>query len=124
MSVYEVQVVRDGRWWLVTVPAIGGVTQARRFTDVEAMARELVAVTTGDADAEVRLGEVKTGDVAVSDRINRIRSDRAEAARLERQASEEVRALAREIAAQGVSLRDVGAVLGVSHQRAHQLISG
>lgn len=124
MSVYDVQVARDGRWWLVTVPAIGGVTQARRFAEVQAMARELIEVTTGDAGAEVRLHDVKLADVAVSARLDRIRSDRAEAARLERRASEEARALARELAAEGVSLRDVGALLGISHQRAHQLISG
>ena len=49
----------------------------------------------------------------------RLRDDAAEATR---RAAEESRAAARELAASGLSLRDVGEALGVSHQRAHQLV--
>ncbi|MGH3973534.1 MAG: hypothetical protein ACRDS9_09430, partial [Pseudonocardiaceae bacterium] len=38
-------------------------------------------------------------------------------------AAAEVRQAARLLAEQGMSLRDVGTALGVSYQRAHQLIS-
>ncbi len=41
---YDVNVTRDGRWWMVEVPAIDGLTQARRISEVEEMARSLIAI--------------------------------------------------------------------------------
>ena len=46
MKTYEVTVSRDERWWMVAVPELGGVTQARRLDEVERMAREYIAVST------------------------------------------------------------------------------
>ncbi|HEY0558965.1 MAG TPA: hypothetical protein VGD03_01695 [Frankiaceae bacterium] len=40
---YAVEVSRDDRWWSVRVPAIDGLTQARRLADVDQAARELIA---------------------------------------------------------------------------------
>jgi hypothetical protein len=48
--------------------------------------------------------------------------DEADAARSE--AAAEVRRAARELASRGFSLRDIGTMLDVSHQRAHQLVKG
>ena len=50
---YAVNVTRDGEWWMMAVPAIDGLTQARRLSDAERMARELVAVETGADLADV-----------------------------------------------------------------------
>lgn len=43
---YLVEVYRDSPWWMVAVPAIDGLTQARDHTEVELMARELIALET------------------------------------------------------------------------------
>lgn len=123
VSIYDVQVNREGRWWIVAVPAVGSVTQARRFAEVEAMVRELIEVTTGDVDVVLRVSVEQVGGVEVGERLAQIRREREEAVRLERKASVEVRALAQDLVAQEIPLRDVGAVLGISHQRAHQLVS-
>jgi len=45
MRRYEAEVSRDGRWWMIHVPAIDGLTQSERLPDAELMARELIAVT-------------------------------------------------------------------------------
>ncbi|MBY6364318.1 hypothetical protein [Rhodococcoides corynebacterioides] len=50
---YEVSVVRDGSWWMATVPALGAVTQTRALGGVDAAARELVALETGTGFGEV-----------------------------------------------------------------------
>ncbi|MDP3209495.1 MAG: hypothetical protein Q8M65_10135, partial [Rhodoglobus sp.] len=47
MNKYSATVSREGKWWMVRVPAIGGLTQARRFSEAELMARELIAATLG-----------------------------------------------------------------------------
>ncbi len=51
--IYGANVTRDGQWWMVAVPAIDGLTQARRLSDAERMTRELVAVETGADLADV-----------------------------------------------------------------------
>jgi hypothetical protein len=48
---------------------------------------------------------------------------REEAHRANREAAAESRAAARVLREAGLSVRDVGTVLGVSHQRAHQLLT-
>ena len=44
MDTFDAVIRRDGDWWMIRVPAIG-LTQARRFADVEGMVREIIAVT-------------------------------------------------------------------------------
>lgn len=44
-ATYSATATWEEGWWIVTVPSVDGVTQARRLGDVESMARELVAVT-------------------------------------------------------------------------------
>lgn len=120
---YQVEVTREGRWWMVAVPQIGGLTQARRLAEAELMAREYIAATTGTAleDVQVQVHVGMIGDVDVPARLARIRAEREEAARIELTAAEETKALVAELTNQGVPLRDIGSALGISYQRAHQL---
>lgn len=127
MTEYDASVRREGKWWMVRVPAIDGLTQARRLSEAELMARELIAVTLDVPIDEVSvvvtlepIGELSD----IPDRIARIGSGREQALELERQATREAAELAKALAALDVPLRDVGTVLGVSHQRVHQLVRG
>ena len=45
---YEVTAEPDGRFWLIRVPAIGRVTQARNVKEIESMAAELIELATGE----------------------------------------------------------------------------
>jgi len=123
---YTATASREGRWWIVTVPAVDGVTQARRLADVDEMARSLVAVTLDVAveDVTIDLSVAAVDGVEVEAELTAIRDERAQAAALERDASSRAQRLARDLVAQDVSLRDVGAILGLSHQRVHQLVHG
>ena len=47
MSNFDIDVTRDGGWWMVHIPELGGLTQARFPREVEPMAREYIAVSTG-----------------------------------------------------------------------------
>lgn len=47
MVSYDIEVTHDGRWYMIHVPAIGQLTQARHEGEIDQMARELIAVSTG-----------------------------------------------------------------------------
>lgn len=123
---HEVQVTRDGRWWVIAVPEIDQLTQARRLADVEQNVREMIAVWL-DVPVDSFAVNVTIGDVgtvrAVSERATLIRAERLAADELARAASARATELAHELATAGVPVRDIGAVLGVSFQRAQQLVS-
>jgi hypothetical protein len=55
---YEYSVERDGRFWIITIPALDGVTQARFPGEIELMAREYIAVSTGTPIAEIDVHQV------------------------------------------------------------------
>jgi hypothetical protein len=108
---------------MISAPEVDGLTQARRLVDVEQMARELIAVTL-----DVRLSEVAVdvtfGDIdgiPVGSCIETISNEKAEAARLEEDAAAKTKTLVKELVAHKVPLRDIGAMLGLSFQRVHQL---
>lgn len=123
MKHYEVTVTRDGKWWMVHIPEIDGLTQARRLAEAGDMAREYVAAATGQelAEIEVDVQVTSVAGIDVDSRLRAIDDERARAKELERRASEDAARLAKELAKE-IPLRDVGAVLGVSYQRAHQLV--
>ena len=119
---YSVTAEPDGRFWLLTVPAIDRVTQARNAKEIPTMAKDLIEIMTGEADAEIDvqfvLPESVLGHLANLERA------RALEEQSRRTAAAELRAAAQALRAQHLSYQDVGLVLGVSHQRAHQLVNG
>lgn len=125
MSTYDVHVTRDSKWWMISVPAVDGLTQARRISDVTTMARELIAVTLDVplSTVEVHLASLVVDGVGILGRARQVRAAREQAEQLEAQAVGHASALAHDLAGEGVPVRDIGEVLGVSDQRAHQLVS-
>jgi len=123
---YEAVVEREGKWWMVSIPEIDGLTQARSLAEADKMARSLVAVSLGVAPAsfDIRLTVQAVGSVAdVVTEVRRIAELREQAAHEEREATARATVLAKRLAHEGVTVRDIGSVMGVTFQRAHQLVS-
>ena len=59
----------------------------------------------------------------MQEHLDRAAELRSESSRANTAAAEEVRAAARELADSGLPQRDIGRLLGVSHQRAAQLLA-
>lgn len=123
MSVYTANVEQDGRFWLIRVEEIDRVTQARNLREVEEMARDLIAVMEEVESDSFALTINLSLPANAQHHIDEALRLREEAAEANRRAAEESRAAAKELAASGLPLRDVGKVLGVSHQRAQQLVN-
>lgn len=121
--IYDANVERDGKYWRVRVPQVDRTTQARHLREVDAMARDLISLMH-DADPDsVDLRVHIELPEEVRRHLERAAELREQAARAQHEAAEEARAAARQLAAAGLPLRDVGQALGVSYQRAHQLVS-
>jgi hypothetical protein len=123
---YDVEVTREGRWWMISIPALDGLTQARRLDEVEDMARSYISVDTDAPPSTVELGKVSiwVGTDEVNTAHDEIAALRAEARAAEERAAERAREVANRLAAADVPVRDIAAVLGVSHQRVSQLVNG
>lgn len=122
---YSVTVTREGKWWMIAIPELDGLTQARRLSEAQQMAKEYIAVTRDIPieDVAVDISISIENEENVLGLVEEIKTEREQAERLERDAAKKAERLARKLAADGVPLRDVGTILGVSHQRAHQLAS-
>ena len=120
---YRVEVTTDGRWWMVGVPELDELTQARRLAEVETMAKEVIALRTGSLveDIAVAISLRVEGIPDVMERLQQARSERAEAERLSAAAAEHSRSIVAELVRAEVPIRDIGEALGVSYQRVHQL---
>lgn len=123
-TTYAATATREGKWWMVSIPALDGLTQARRLTEADLMAREWISATLDIPieDIEVEVAVERIGDLAVAAALSTIEDMRAAAAEAERDAMAGMVALAKSLAAMAVPVRDIGAALGVSFQRAHQLV--
>lgn len=123
MTTYQAKASRDGKYWLVHVPAIDKYTQARNLTEVEPMARDLIALwlnvdpTSFDVVPKLDLPADVERHLALAAEA------REQAAYAQAAAAREYREAALALREKGLTVRDVGAALGVSFQRAQQLVT-
>ncbi len=120
VTTYHAQVDRDGSVWRVRVPEVQRTTQARNLREVEAMARDLIAIMDDIPADSFSLEVAITLPAEVQEELDRSAALRQEAARSQAAAAAAARRAARRLRDQGLPLQDVGP--GVSFQRAKQLI--
>lgn len=116
---YTARVTRWDEGWELHIDNVG-VTQVRSLANAAAQAADLVNtyldtdIGADDIDLVFDLG-------AMSDEITKARGLVRDAERLAREAASESRRVARSLRAQGLSVTDTAAVLGVSRGRVSQL---
>ena len=121
-TTYRVTAERSEGWWVIVVPDVPVCTQARRLDQVELMAKDALALLLEspedeiEIDLEVILDDDGEAALALASGARQAAVDAAEAARRAAQTA------ARTLHGQGLPLRDVGRIMGVSHQRVHQLL--
>ncbi|MGW1678736.1 hypothetical protein [Saccharopolyspora sp. NPDC002376] len=124
MTTYDVHVTRDGKFWMIRVPAVERTTQARKVSEIREMAQDLIEIMTDKPAGDIELDIHIDLPAEVQERLDRAEALRAEAAQAQGKAAEELRGAAATLHDIGLSMREIGQVLGVSYQRAHQLVSG
>ena len=121
---FTAKAVKSGRWWAIEVPELGNVfSQARRLDQVEAMARDAIAllkqVPEDSFDVVVVPDLDSLGDLRAGIEASRLR--RREATLAQEAASRTTRDAVTRLRASGLTSRDVGTLLGVSVQRVSQV---
>jgi len=125
MTTYPVTATRVGDWWALeaVVPQASVHSQTRRLDQVEATAREAVALALDeppdsfDVSIAIEVPDDLGARIQSATELSRLAGD------LQTLALQVKRNVAAELHAQGYSVRDSGSLLGVSSQRISQLIS-
>jgi len=119
---YKVTATREGGWWTLEVPEIPGVfSQARRLDQTEYMARDAIALMLElpeDSFDVVVEAQLPPGVAQILTDTITARLEAEAAQELARSASD---AAARALREQGLPVRDIGRLLGVSYQRAAKI---
>ena len=124
MKHFTVHATRSGRWWSITIDEDPRAqTQARRLDQVEDVARSVLIDTEMLTPNEPVAFTVVTQADNLDDLRRKAVAARQAAADASEEASKAAREFARNAADQGLPLRDIGAMLGVTHQRAQQLLA-
>jgi hypothetical protein len=99
----------DGRW----------ATQAKRL---DVLRRHVVEVVALMADEEITVDDVVV-DVVGQDEAEVLRQDRARVDAEGEDVQRRTEELARRLGEQGLTMRDIGTLTGISYQRAHQILA-
>ncbi|OZG68332.1 hypothetical protein [Bifidobacterium eulemuris] len=126
MSSYQVTVRPGEKYWILEIPGVG-VTQARTSREIETMARDLIAVMTDATDTsaatDVELEFTMRLPQSVRHHLDEAQRLREREAEARAAAARETRAAVQELHGLGLALQQIGDILGVSRQRAHQLVN-
>jgi hypothetical protein len=123
MTHYTITAERSDKWWVLqALEAPGAISQVARLDQADII-KEAIAFVTGtpESDIDITVQPVLPGSVSV--RMETAERLREEAQAANSKSAAEIRAAAKELKAAGLTLRDIGTVMDVSYQRAHQLVN-
>jgi hypothetical protein len=124
MSTFTVTAQRSGRWWVLqATDAPGAISQVARLDQAEQII-EAIAFVTGERPASISIDLQVVLPAEVRERLDELTRVQAEAEAAQTAAAERARETARSLVDEfHFSFRDAGVVMGISHQRVHQLAS-
>ena len=120
MSKYQVIVEPDGKFWCIRVPAVDRVTQAKGVDDIEPMASDLITIMSGEKNPQLDIEFLLPQQA--KQHVEQMLKQRAIAREANARAAKESRLAAQSLREEGLTLRQIGQLLGVSYQRAFQLV--
>lgn len=116
--------VRSEGWWAIEVTGVPGGpfhTQTRRLDQVEAMVKDGIALMAEIPEATIEVTVIPKLSQRDAELIDAVRASSQDAATAAELASKLSRQAVEQLRSEGMTVRDVGALLGVSPQRVSQL---
>ncbi len=125
MKRHVVHARRVGSWWALDVEGVNGAhTQVRRIDQAAEMARDAIAGVLDVARDSFEVSIVPVVPAAVRTVIDDATHARSQAVQAQDAATRLMREAAQRLIDEGLTVRDAGVLLGVSHQRIAQLLAG
>lgn len=114
------RVTRNNGWWAISVDEIPGLfSQARRLDQVDAMVRDAASMLGFEvADVEI----VPVLDADAQEMLRGLQRARRDAEEKQRAASDLTRRAIRLFRGEGLTLRDIASLVGLSQQRVSVLM--
>lgn len=126
---FEVDCIRSGDWWAIEVPEVPGVhSQAKRLDQVPAMAKDAIAlmldVPEDEIGVSIRSARLTPQEDSLAEQeLGALAQERQRFAELQSEFMAHTRSVALQLVRdQGLTVRDAGALMGLSHQRVAQLL--
>jgi hypothetical protein len=123
MKRYTVIARRIGSWWALDVEGLPGVhTQVRRIDQADEMTRDAIAGVLDISPDSFEIIVAPEVPATVRTMVDEATKARSQAAQAQDAAAQLTRDAARRLVDEGLTVRDAGVLLGVSHQRIAQLV--
>lgn len=124
MTTFTVTAQRGQRRWILQcVEHPGALSEVARLSEAETVIREAIAYVADMPETAFEVDVIPMIDPRAREHLEAATQLRAEASHAQERASDEIVQAAHTLADSGLSLRDIGTILGLSHQRVHQLLS-
>ncbi|MGH8794598.1 MAG: type II toxin-antitoxin system HicB family antitoxin [Stackebrandtia sp.] len=122
MKIFDAIAEHVDGWWAVSVPQLPGVyTQGRTWSQAHDMARDAVALILDIPPDKVEVHLTPRLPGHAEEVLDELAEARSKKSRAVAEESERLRAAAKRLIDARVSVRDAGAILGISYQRVSQL---
>jgi hypothetical protein len=119
--VYTIRAERWNDWWSLVVPDLSGVaSQTRRLDQAEAAIQEVIEQLYDRSPDSYDL-ELAIADAEITELVEIARESRAVIERLTQQSRAMQAEAVERLRRRGLPMRDIGDLLGVSHQRIAQI---
>jgi len=122
MKTYRVVAERHDKWWLLEVPEIPGTfSQVRRLDQVDEWIRDAISLMleipedSFNIDLDVRLPKDELAE------LRAVKAAQKAVTQAQEESSTRTKSLVARLKDEGLTVRDIGTVLGVSYQRVSQL---
>jgi len=122
MKTYRVVAERHDKWWLLEVPEIPGTfSQVRRLDQVDEWIRDAISLMleipedSFNIDLDVRLPKDELAE------LRAVKAAQKAVTQAQEESSTRTKSLVAKLKDEGLTVRDIGTVLGVSYQRVSQL---
>lgn len=123
-TIWEAVAEPVGRFWHIQVKGIDGATQARKASEVDEMVRDFISTHSGESASRIKLNLLIQLPKEVQEALAKADKLRSEAETARKAAAQETSRAAQLLKEDGLTVRDIGLALGLSFQRAQQLLKG
>lgn len=121
--VFQATASKQGKWWNITIPELGQASATKKLTEVQEYANSLAAATLDVQETDVDVRVTFTLPAAVESEWTAAREETRRAKELTIAAASRTKRVVKQLHAQGYTIRDIAQVLGISFQRASQILN-